>query len=167
MISTNNNSHKMVTCFLFGLVLLIVALAVPSQATSTLRSTKNKNDFNDAQDDDPDARRRSLNGAVPCSTVIGTKLVPAVEDFENFPCGTYPFDAAPEDALVLDCTYYTLFDEYECVTNGPYRANEVIAAAKEQESLGNFKNPQPCTAAGYNLDGKVRTWWWICSAASD
>lgn len=103
------------------------------------------------------------NQAVSCDKAVAQGiLVPAVEGFTNFPCGTYnadsddPFDGTGE---FLGCTYYPKFDEYECTLEGA-KAATVIRDLEEAE----FANPQPCTADGYELD-KIRTWWWLCVKA--
>ena len=97
--------------------------------------------------------------AVPCDAYIedGT-LKPSAGpefDFDNFPCGTFPFDGSgPEERLT--CTYYPRFESYECVSESN-RAPDIVEAARN----AGFENNQPCTAKGYKLD-KVRTWWWEC-----
>lgn len=85
----------------------------------------------------------------------------AAEPFDNFPCGLYPFDpTVPQEAL--KCDYYVESGNYECICEGSNKCSDIAAEAIAEFGGVDNVNGQPCAADGYELDGKIRTWWWEC-----
>ena len=115
----------------------------------------------------PSVLAKKRGQTIPCSEAIELGFLKQAPDIVNefgggdidgFPCGKYPFDPnVPQETL--ECNYYPGFDSYECTCSGT-TCKQIAAEAMEEFAGEN----QPCTAEGFRLRGRVRTWWWECES---